>query len=65
MPVHPCKSKAMIIRKIPLIGPLRPIYFGNDVISFTPKADCLGLTTDNQLSWSIQINHACKATQRK
>ena len=55
MSVHPGKNKAMIIRKTPFIGPLRPIYFGNDVISFAKKADCLGLTIDNQLSWSIQI----------
>ena len=47
MSVHPGKSKAMIIRKTSFIGPLRPIYFGNDVISFTTKADCLGLTIDN------------------
>ena len=63
--VHPGKSKAMIIRKTAFIGPLRPIYFGNDVISFTTKSDCLGLTIDNQLSWSIQINHACKSYSKK
>ena len=37
MSVHPGKSKVMIIRKTPFIGPLRPIYFGNDVISMPPK----------------------------
>ena len=65
MYVHPGKSNAMIIKKTPFIGPLRPIYFGNDVISFATKADCLGLTIDKQLSWSIQINHACKSCSKK
>ena len=50
MSVHPGKSKAMIIVKTPFIGPLRSIYFGNDVISFATKADCLGLTIDNQFN---------------
>ena len=40
MSVYPGKSKAMIIRKRPFIGPLRPIFVGNDVINFTTKADC-------------------------
>ena len=31
MSVHPRKSKAIIIRKVPFIGPLRPIYFGNSM----------------------------------
>ena len=65
MSVHPGKSKTMIIRKTPFIGPLRSINFGNDVISLATKADCLGLTIDNQLSWSIQINHACKSYSKK
>ena len=64
MSVHPDKSKVMI-RKTPFIGPLRPIYFGNDIISFATKADCLGLTIDNQLSWSIQINHIPKSYSKK
>ena len=65
MSVHPGKSKATIIGKTPFTGLLRLIYFGNDVISFTTKANCLGLTIDNQLSWSIQINHACKSYSKK
>ena len=65
MSVHPSKSKAMIIRKTPFIGPLSSIYFGNDIISFTTNVDCLGLTIDNQLSWSIQINHVCKSYSKK
>ena len=64
MSVHP-GSKAMIIKKTPFIGPLRPIYFGSNFISFTTIADCLVLTSDNQLSWSIQINHACKSYSKK
>ena len=65
MSVHPGKSKAMIIGKTLFTGLLRLIYFRNDVISFTTKANCLGLTIDNQLSWSIQINHACKSYSKK
>ena len=65
MSVHPGKSKAVIIRKTPFIRPLRPIYFWNDFISFTTNADCLGLKIDNQLSWSIQINQACKSYSKK
>ena len=64
MSVHPAKSKVMI-RKTPFIGPLRPIYFGNDVISFATKADCLGITIDNQSSWSIQINQIPESYSKK
>ena len=63
--VHPGKSEAMILRKTPFIGPLRPIHFGENYISFVTRADYLGPKIDNKLNWSIQIKNACKMFSKK
>ena len=44
MTIHTGKAEGMIISSSPFVGPLRPLYFGNSVISFTTKSTVLGIT---------------------
>ena len=60
MTVHTGETEGMIISSSPFVGPLRPLYFGNSVISFTTKSTALGITIDNKLSWKPQVEAMCK-----
>ena len=60
MTVHTGKTEGMIISSSPFVGPLRPLYFGNSVISFTTKSTALGFTIYNELSWKPQVEAMCK-----
>ena len=55
----------MIISSSSFVGPLRPLYFGNSVISFTTKSTVLGITIDNKLSWKPQVEAMCKKFSSK
>ena len=63
--IHPGKSEAMIMMKRPLVGPIRPIMIGTNVINVVSEAVCLGVKIDNRLTWEPQINRLCKAFSQK
>ena len=63
--VHPGKSEAMILRRIPFIGPLRPLMYGGNLIKFVTVANCLGIVIDHKLSWNLQIKKVCKSFSKK
>ena len=63
--IHPGKSEAMIMMKRPLVGPIRPIMIGTNVINVVSEAVCLGVKIDNRLTWEPQINSLCKAFSQK
>ena len=54
--VHTGKTEAMLISTQPFIGPMRPLLFGNNFISFTTKTTCLGVIIDQKLNWKPQID---------
>ena len=63
--VHPGKSEAMILRRTPLIGPLRPLMYGGNLIKFVTVANCLDIDIDHKLSWNLQIKKVCKSFSKK
>ena len=65
MTIHTGKTEGMIISSSPFVGPLRPLYFGNSVISFTTKSTALGITIDDKLSWKPQVEAMCKKFSSK
>ena len=65
MTVHPGKSEAMILRRTPFIGPLRPLMYGGNLIKFVTVANCLGIDIDHKLSWNLQIKKVCKSFSKK
>ena len=50
------KTEAVLISARPFTGPMRPLRFYCSFINFTTKSTCLGIVTDNKLSWIPQIN---------
>ena len=53
--IHIAKTDAMILRKSPFIGPIQPRCFGSGFFKTITFTTCLGVTIDNNLSWSIYM----------
>lgn len=53
--VHECKSEAMTLSSKPLIGSMKPLKWGDNVIRYVSSSVCLRITIDDKLSWSQHI----------
>ena len=63
--VHPGKCEAMFMMQSPFIGPMRPIFYGDDHIKIVQESTCLGLRIDNKLDWKPQVQNTCKSFSKK
>ncbi|XP_068759670.1 fibronectin type III domain-containing protein-like [Montipora capricornis] len=63
--IHPVKSEVMILSKTGFIGPVPPIYFGNNFINVVNHTTCLGLIIDNRLTWAMHVDHVKKSFAQK
>ena len=52
--VHPGKCGAMLLMKIPSIGPLQPLYYESEYIKFVTTSTCLGVVMVRTSSASLQ-----------
>ena len=48
--IHSGKSEAMVINSNSIIGPLKPVSFGNKILSYVNTSICLGVVIDSKLS---------------
>ena len=53
--VHEGKSEAMTLSSKPLIGSMKPLKWGDNVIRYVSSSVCLRITIDDKLSWSQHI----------
>lgn len=44
------------MKKQQLIDPWQPLHFGHGFVKFFSSTTCLGVMTDNQLSWHAQVD---------
>ena len=62
---HSGKSEVMVINRNSTIGPLKPVSFGNKILSYVNTSTCLGVVIDSKLSWQPQITAVCKTFSQK
>ncbi len=53
---HPEKREITIIHKKQFTGPLQRVRLNEKQIQFVDKFECLGITTDTDLKWELQIS---------
>ena len=57
-----CVSHSILDLKL---GPLKPVSFGNKILSYVNTSICLGVVIDSKLSWQPQITAVCKTFSQK
>lgn len=62
---HESKTEAMIISRSNFIAPQPALTYGTKTIELKSSSKCLGLTTDNRLSWQDHIRNICKLFNKK
>ena len=55
--LHEGKTDALIFDTNIFIGPLKPLIWGDKIVQFSSSSICLGVTIDNQLSWSKHLEY--------
>ena len=63
--IHTGTSEAMIITRQDIIGPLRPVMIGNEIIKYARKAASLGIEIDNHLRWESQVKRSPSLSAQK
>eukprot|EP00795_Rhopilema_esculentum_P003498 gene3498-1881_t len=48
-----------------IVGPMRPILYGDDHIKIVQESTCLGLRIDNRLDWKPQVQNVCRSFSKK
>jgi hypothetical protein len=49
---HPQKSEVMLLSRQRIIGPLAPVFLGDQMIKWVKKTKLLGMVIDENLSWN-------------
>ena len=62
---HLGKTEAMILAQQPFTGPLKPIYFGGELIKIVTTTQLLGVKIDNKLTWKEQYKKVTKSFSAK
>ena len=63
--IHSGKSEVMVINRNSTIGPLKPVSFGNKILSYVNTSIDLGVVIDSKLSWQPQITAVGKTFSQK
>ena len=53
---HPQKSEVMLLSRQRIIGPLAPVFLGDQTIKWVKKTKLLGMVIDENLSWNEHIS---------